>query len=192
VLQYDLNIFFVIVSFLVLGVHPQACGGTPLSGQHRRLFSPLEKRDNAEDEDDDDYEDAGDDLHDCDDLMSRMSVNDQHEEDSFSVITGYRSSKSSGGRASHRTNNNSTITSDSSKSFSYGCSNINLPYVMDIWRDMDPKDRCSVQVHLLSGRGGKNKLRARVSTDGRFLVLEGTYLILFICLHWLFASDLSG
>jgi hypothetical protein len=51
-------------------------------------FSPLEKRDNAGD-DDDDYEDAtevGDDHHDCDDLMSRMSVNDQHEEDSFSVL----------------------------------------------------------------------------------------------------------
>jgi hypothetical protein len=119
-------------------VHPQACGGTPLSGQHCCLFSPLEKRDNARDEEEDDYEDAtevGDDLCDCDDLMSRMSVNDQHEEDSFSVITGYRSLKSLGGRASHQTNNNSTITSDSSKSFSYGCSNINLPYVMfgEIW-----------------------------------------------------------
>lgn len=147
---------------------------------NRQLFSSPQdpkNRDEANcdnDEEEEDWEEATtggeESLRDCDDLFSRMSVDDE-----LSVLTGHRSTKQQrlGGRTGCHANTSTTTPGDS-KTFSYGCTSIKLPYIMDIWRDTDPKDRCSVQVHLLSGRGGSSKLRARVSTDGRFLVLEGT------------------
>ena len=124
--------------------------------------------------DDDDYEE------DITVALSRASISEdgneggapagrRHHCDDLTVVTGYNSQAHDDAGDVH------IDVGDTNLKTIHGVNEIVLPYLLKTWHDADPKDHCSIQVHLLSGRTHKNKLTARVSTCGHYLVLEGNF-----------------
>ena len=52
-----------------------------------------------------------------------------------------------------------------------GITNIDLPWLMDKWHDLNTRARISIQIQILSGKDFYQTVSARVSTDQKCLVL---------------------
>jgi hypothetical protein len=120
-------------------------------------YSNLIADNDAEDRDNDDGEDLTD-------AISRLGMDD---DSAFGTATVAFRSVAPGRRTSDK---NEEEHHDKTTSI-HGNTALGLPYMLELWRDSFGKSRVSIQVQLLSGRNAYKQTFARVSTNGKCLVL---------------------
>ncbi len=92
-----------------------------------------------------------------------------------SVMTGNKSQaflkKKNGARSSPTSILRNSTSTGSSKTKHFSPSFI-PEYVLDVWKDTRPNNRCSITFLVESGHNKHKELKIRVSTDGNFLVIN--------------------
>jgi hypothetical protein len=113
----------------------------------------------ADDAQDLDY----DDCEDLTDAISKLGMDDDSALGSATVA--FRSV------VARRGNKQNEEEECQDKATIHGNTTLGLPYMLELWRDSFGKSRVSIQVQLLSGRNAYKQTFARVSTNGKCLVL---------------------
>jgi hypothetical protein len=126
-------------------------------------FTVMQNHTNLVDDDDVkdlDYDEDGEDLTDA---ISKLGMDD---DSAFGTATvAFRSV------ALPRRGGNKNEEECHDKTTIHGNTALGLPYMLELWRDSFGKSRVSIQAQLLSGRNAYKQTFARVSTNGKCLVV---------------------
>ena len=149
---------------------------------------------NFEDDDEDsDYEDDRTALSDCGvsefcgtvtgfadvDAAALAIIGGGYYDQDISVMTGNKSqaflNRKNGAKSSPTSilkNSSGTGTISHKKSTKHFSPSFIPEYILDVWKDTRPNNRCSITFLVESGRNRHKELKIRVSTDGNFLVIN--------------------